>query len=118
MLTKTLAFGLFAASTIGLAVPAQAQTAQQNGQSIQSTTVGVNGSHVFSGNTQDASNYSSDVDYGYGFDYEEPTFQGNQQGIGSTTVGANGSSVVSENIQQSENTAIDSENVWGPYFGY
>lgn len=118
MLTKTLAFGLFAASTIGFAIPAQAQTVQQNSQGIQSATVGVNGSHVSSGNAQDASNYSYDQDFGFGYDYEEPAFQGNQQGIGSTTVGANGSGVTSENLQQSENTAIDSEGFWGPYFGY
>ena len=114
MFTKTLAFGLLAASTIGFAVPAGAQETQQSTQVINSTTVGVNGSHVFSGNAQSAENSIYDHDFGY-YDYEEPVFQGNQQGIGSTTVGANGSGVVSENIQQSENTSTDSDGWW---FGF
>ncbi len=74
MLTKTLAFGLLAASTIGFAVPAGAQETQQSTQVINSTTVGVNGSHVFSGNAQSSENTIYDHDYGYGFDYEAAYF--------------------------------------------
>lgn len=118
MLTKTLAFGLLAAGSIGLAVPAQAQTVQHSSQVIQSTTVGVNGSHVFSGNAQSAQSTIHDYDYGYGYDYEQPVFQGTQQGIGSTTVGANGSRVISENMQRSENVVIDVDSTWGPYYGF
>lgn len=118
MLKKALAFGLLAASTIGFAIPAQAQDIQQSSQIIQSTTVGVNGSHVFSGNAQSSQNTIRDYDYGYGYDYDEPTFQGSQQAIGSTTVGANGARVISENVQRSENTVIDVDGTWGPYYGF
>ena len=69
MLKKALAFGLLAASTIGFAIPAQAQDIQQSSQIIQSTTVGVNGSHVFSGNAQSSESRISDYDYGYGYRY-------------------------------------------------
>lgn len=118
MLKKTIAFGIFAASTIGLAIPAQAQTVQQNSQTVQSTTVGANGSHVFSGNLQTVENAIYDNNLGYGHYYEEPNLQGNHQGIGSSTVGANASSSVSENVQSAENTIIDSDALWMPYLIY
>ena len=69
MLKKTLAFGLLAASTIGLSVPAHAQNVVSGHQSIDSTTVGVNGSTVISDNDQDQTNVLIDSDaynYGYG----------------------------------------------------
>ena len=117
MLKKAFAFGLLAASTIGFAVPAQAQDIQQSSQVIQSYDGWVLTALMCLAATLKApQNTIRDYDYGYG--YDEPTFQGSQQGIGSTTVGANGSRVISENVQRSENTVIDVDGTWGPYYGF
>lgn len=109
MLKKTLAFGLLAASAIGFAIPAQAQSSQQNSQVIHSTTVSANGSSATSINNQNADNFTSE----YGGYVYDANLQGNQQWIDSTTVGANGSSAYSNNAQNATNTTYDTDYGYG-----
>ena len=109
MLKKTLAFGLLAAGTIGLAVPAQAQNVVSGSQSIESQTVGINGSNVVSSNDQDLQQVLVDNDFGNFGPFGEPNIVTGDQDIGSTTVGANGSNVVSANDQDQTNVLIDSD---------
>ncbi|MGD1899473.1 MAG: hypothetical protein ACFB16_21325 [Phormidesmis sp.] len=109
MLKKTLAFGLLAAGTIGLAVPAQAQNVVSGSQSIESQTVGINGSNVVSSNDQDLQQVLIDNDFGNFGPFGEPNIVTGDQDIGSTTVGANGSNVVSANDQDQTNVLIDSD---------
>ena len=56
MLKKILAFGLLAAGTIGLAVPAHAQNVVSDSQSINAQTVGVKGSKVLLSDDQAQAN--------------------------------------------------------------
>jgi hypothetical protein len=115
MLKKTLAFGLLAASTIGFSMPAHAQNTVVGSQEINSQTVGVNGSHVFSTNGQDLTQVLIDSDYstyggygGYG-STADPNLVAGDQAIDATTVGANGSNVFSVNEQEQANVLIDSD---------
>ena len=116
MLKKTLAFGLLAAGTIGLSVPAQAQNVVSGTQVTNSQTVGANGSHVLSQNEQDMTHVLVDNDHGNFGHFPQPNLVTGQQGIGSTTVGVNGSGVSSTNIQQDTGVLIDSDS--GNYGGY
>ncbi|MGD1899472.1 MAG: hypothetical protein ACFB16_21320 [Phormidesmis sp.] len=109
MLKKTLAFGLLAAGTIGLAVPAQAQNVVSGSQSIESQTVGVNGSNVVSVNDQDLQQVLVDNDLGNFGPFGEPNIVTGAQDIDSATVGANGSNVVSANDQDQTNVLVDSD---------
>lgn len=124
MLKKTLAFGLLAAGTIGLAVPAHAQNVVSGSQSIDSQTVGVNGSNVFSSNDQDLQQVLVDNDFGNFGPTSQPNIVIGDQDIDSTTVGVNGSNVFSDNDQDQTNVLIDSDtgNVspWyvQPAYGY
>ena len=95
MLKKTLAFGLLAAGTIGLAVPAHAQNVVSGSQSITSETVGVNGSNVVSVNDQDLQQVLIDPDLGNFGSFPQPNIVTGAQDIDAATVGANGSAVVS-----------------------
>ena len=109
MLKKALAFGLLAASTIGLAVPAHAQNVVSGSQTINSQTVGVNGSNVVSTNDQDLQQVLVDNDFGNFGNFDGPNVVSGGQGIGSATVGANGSNVLSDNDQIQTNVLIDSD---------
>ncbi len=119
MLKKTLAFGLFAASTIGLAVPAHAQNVITGSQEIDSQTVGVNGSSVFSSNDQDLQQVLVDNDFGNFDPFGQPNVVVGSQDIDAATVGVNGSNVFSENDQDQTNVLIDSDagnySSWYPY---
>ena len=121
MLKKTLAFGLLAASTIGFAVPAHAQNVAAGSQTIDSQTVGVNGSNVVSTDQQNLTNLLIDRrprqlrrlwrlrrlrSYG---STDGPNLVTGTQTIGATTVGANGSNVVSANQQNQDNGLVDSD---------
>ena len=121
MLNKTLAFGLLAASTLGFAVPAHAQNAAVGSQTINSQTVGVNGSNVVSANQQDLANVLIDSDYGSYGGYggygstDGPNLVAGEQTIDATTVGVNGSNVVSVNEQDQDNVLVDSDySSWYP----
>ncbi len=119
-LKKTLAFGLLAAGTIGLAVPANAQNVVSGSQTIDSQTVGVNGSHVFSANDQDLQQVIVESDYGNYGSYEQPNIIAGDQDIDAATVGANGSFVASDNDQDQTNVVVDSDagnySSWYPYY--
>ena len=117
-LKKTLALGLLAAGTIGLAVPAQAQNIVSGSQTIDSHTVGVNGSNVISANDQDLQQVLVDSDYGnYGYgNYGQPNIITGDQDIDAATVGVNGSNVFSHNEQDQANVVIDSDA--GNYSSY
>ncbi|MEO0518415.1 MAG: hypothetical protein AAF171_14070 [Cyanobacteria bacterium P01_A01_bin.116] len=121
MLKKTLAFGLLAAGTIGLAVPAQAQNVVSGAQSIHSQTVGVNGSSVLSVNDQELNQVLIDNDFGsttpFGGPFGEPNLVTGAQDIGSATVGANSSNVLSANEQAQTEVLIDSDAYYSDY-GY
>ncbi len=126
MLKKTLAFGLLAASTIGFAVPAHAQNAAVGSQTINSQTVGVNGSNVVSANRQDLTGVLINGDYGSYGGYgstDEPNLVAGEQTIDATTVGVNGSNVVSVNEQTQANVLVDEDySAWypdysQPYYG-
>ena len=114
MLKKTLAFGLLAAGTIGLAVPAHAQNVVSGSQSIESQTVGVNGSNVVSANNQDLQQVLVDNDFGNFGSFPQPNIVTGAQDIDSATVGANGSNVASVNDQDQTNVLIDSDT--GNYY--
>ncbi len=120
MLKKTLAFGLLAASTIGMAVPAHAQNVVSGSQSIDSQTVGVNGSNVTSVNDQDLQQVLVDSDFGNFGSFPQPNIVTGDQDIDSATVGANGSNVVSVNDQDQTNVLIDNDayNYDYGYYGY
>ncbi|MEM9092112.1 MAG: hypothetical protein AAGC93_25675 [Cyanobacteria bacterium P01_F01_bin.53] len=121
MLKKTLAFGLLAASTIGMAVPAHAQNVVSGSQSIDSQTVGVNGSNVTSVNDQDLQQVLVDSDFGNFGTFPQPNIVTGDQDIDSATVGANGSNVVSVNDQDQTNVLIDNDAYnygYGYYGGY
>ncbi|MEL7350365.1 MAG: hypothetical protein AAF171_14060 [Cyanobacteria bacterium P01_A01_bin.116] len=118
MLKKTLVFGLLAAGTIGLAVPAHAQNVVSGAQSIESQTVGVNGSNVASVNDQNLQQVLIDPDFGsaapFGGPFGQPNIVTGTQDIGSATVGANGSNVLSANEQAQTEVLIDSDT--GSYY--
>ena len=120
MLKKTLAFGLLAAGTIGLAVPAHAQNVVSGSRSINSQTVGVNGSNVTSVNDQDLQQVLVDNDFGNFGTFPQPNIVTGAQDIDSATVGANGSNVASVNDQDQTNVLIDSDayNYDYGYYGY
>ncbi|MEL6816503.1 MAG: hypothetical protein AAFP03_17085, partial [Cyanobacteria bacterium J06598_3] len=109
MLKKTLAFGLLAAGTIGFAIPAHAQNVVSGSQTINSQTVGVNGSNVFSSNDQDLQQVLIDNDFANIGPTGQPNIVAGDQGIGSATVGVNGSNVLSDNEQDQTNVLIDSD---------
>ena len=110
MLKKTLAFGLLAAGTIGLAIPAQAQNVVSGSQTISSQTVGVNGSTAISNNDQELNQVLIDNDLGNYGHVGNPNIMTGGQGIGSTSVGANHSNVLSVNGQQQTEVLIDSDS--------
>ena len=119
MLKKTLAFALLAAGTIGLAVPAHAQNVVSGSQSINSQTVGVNGSNVASVNDQDLQQVLVDNDFGNFGTFPQPNIVTGGQDIDAATVGANGSNVLSVNDQDQTNVLIDSDTAnssWYPYY--
>ncbi len=120
MLKKTLAFGLLAASTIGLAVPAHAQNIVSGSQEINSQTVGVDGSSVFSSNDQDLQQVLVDNDFGNFGPFDQPNIVDGSQDIDAATVGINGSHVFSENDQDQTNALVDSDagnySSWYPYY--
>ncbi|MGB3669107.1 MAG: hypothetical protein WA984_03290 [Phormidesmis sp.] len=119
-LKKALALGLLAAGTIGLAVPAHAQNIVSGSQTIDSQTVGVNGSNVFSANDQDLQQVLVDSDYGNYGNYGQPNVILGNQDIDAATVGVNGSNVFSDNDQDQANVVIDSDasnySPWYPYY--
>ena len=120
MLKKTLAFGLLAASTIGFAVPAHAQNAAVGSQTINSQTVGVNGSNVVSANQQNLANVLIEGDYGSYGGYggtDAHNLAAGEQTIDASTVGVNGSNVVSVNEQEQANVLVDSDYSSYPYYG-